>query len=104
MDPWEVATDQDGNLTVKSDALGEATHPTATAAAAAPASGNYRQDLWELRSANAKISAFLNVLVFQSWGNSDSEGWSHAIRHPEWLEFYGEGNERNRPLSGDAFN
>jgi hypothetical protein len=84
------------------ESRGEATYLTAVAIIAL-AAGNYNPDAWETESANTAISGFLDVLLTKSWGNKDSSGQLHPIRHPDWVELTSEGVRRNRPLTKDSF-
>lgn len=99
---WQKSTDANGAVKFEPDARGEATYFTAIAVVTL-ASGNYKQDSWEAENANTYISSFLSVLEYKSWGNQDSSGQKHPIRHPDFLEYYGNGRSRNRPLSKDSF-
>ncbi|KAJ5456166.1 hypothetical protein N7530_011440 [Penicillium desertorum] len=60
-------------------------------------------DSWEAQNANHYIGNFLDVLENKSWGNKEASGDTHPIRHPDWVEFYGNGQMRQRPLSKDSF-
>jgi hypothetical protein len=91
------------NESVRSDAQGEGTYFTAIAVIAL-ATGTYEQGSWEAQNAQDAIRGFLDRLEHESWGNTDSEGWTHPIRHPAWFEYYGNNEKRNRPMSRDAFN
>ncbi|WWD21827.1 hypothetical protein CI109_106315 [Kwoniella shandongensis] len=85
--------------------LGEATYYTAVAAVAL-AAGNYSPDDWEKEHCNTALEGFLRVLTEKSWGNKDSAGNEHPIRHPDWLEYWdinGETRHRARPLNRDSF-
>ncbi|MCR6850378.1 hypothetical protein [Bacillus sp. IBL03825] len=88
---------EEGNPTT----LGEATLHTAIAAIAI-ATGNYSQDEWEKENGNLILAELLRTLLDEAWGNKDNLGRKHPIRHPDWLEYYGE-DFRCRPLSRDSF-
>ncbi|KAH7142735.1 hypothetical protein B0J13DRAFT_608069 [Dactylonectria estremocensis] len=99
---WVKVKDKAGQDVLAADARGEATYFTAIAVVAL-ASGNYLQDSWEAQNANLHISRFLDVLENKSWGNKDDKGDVHPIRHPEWVEYYGDDHIRRRPMSKDSF-
>lgn len=99
---WNKVRDEFGNRIMGPHAEGEATYFTAIALVAL-ASGNYKQDSWEAQNANHYIGNFLDVLENKSWGNKEASGDAHPIRHPDWVEFYGNGQMRQRPLSKDSF-
>lgn len=81
------------------ETYGEATYFTAIAAAA------YALDSYESprEITNQVLAGLLDVLNEKSWGNRDSQGVMHPIRHPDWLEIHTSGVVRQRPMSKDAF-
>ncbi|KAK5947944.1 hypothetical protein OHC33_011049 [Knufia fluminis] len=99
---WNKTKDKEGKDIMVTHARGEATYFTAISVVAL-ASGNYRQDSWEAQNANTHISKFIDVLEHKSWGNMDEHGETHPIRHLAWVEYYGDGQMRNRPMSKDSF-
>ncbi|KAK5045497.1 hypothetical protein LTR84_009115 [Exophiala bonariae] len=99
---WNKIKDKEGKDIMATHALGEATNFTAIAVVAL-ASGNYRQDSWEVQNANMHISKFIDVLEHKSWGNMDEHGETHPIRHQAWVEYYGDAQVRDRPMSKDSF-
>jgi hypothetical protein len=99
---WNKISDECGKQIMGPHAEGEATYFTAIALVAL-ASGNYNQDSWEAQNANHYIENFLDVLENKSWGNKEASGETHPIRHPDWVEYYGNDQMRQRPLSKDSF-
>ncbi|CAG9983045.1 unnamed protein product [Clonostachys byssicola] len=77
----------------------DATYFTAIAAAA------YALDSYESprENTNQVLGGLLDVLSEKSWGNRDSQGVTHPIRHPDWQEIHTSGIVRQRPMSKDAF-
>lgn len=86
------------------DKLGEGTLLTAITAIAI-ATGNYSMpESWERENANKYLKELLSTLLHQSWGNKDSFGRQHPIRHPDWHDYDTSGIQlRNRPMSKDSF-
>lgn len=87
----------------EADIRGEATYYTAIAVVAL-ATGNYVQQLWDIANANDNIIKLLRVLEGTSWGNRDSAGTLHPIRHPELFDY--DKNKvkiQQRPLTKDSF-
>lgn len=83
--------------------LGEGTYHTAITAIAV-ATGNYSQDDWEKNTGNTFLSELLRTLLDKAWGNKDSLGRVHPIRHPDEYDFNRNGDKiRCRPLSKDSF-
>lgn len=86
------------------ESKGEAVLFTAIAVIAL-AVGNYNPDDWDKKNANNYLTELLTTLKDQSWGNMDSLGRVHPIRHPDMTEYDIEGNPfRKSPLSKDSFN
>ena len=86
------------------DTLGEATLHTAIAIIAL-ATGSYRPDSWEAAQANAMMEELLETVLVHSWGNKDSFGILHPIRHPDVYDYDEAGVRlRNRPMTKDGFN
>jgi hypothetical protein len=82
--------------------LGEGYYFTAIAAATF-AMDNYQGESWEVQQNNEIIEGLFKVLDETSWGNEDSSGTKHPIRHVDILERHSSGVVRQRPLSKDAF-
>ncbi|MCS6595300.1 hypothetical protein [Bacillus cereus] len=83
---------------------GEATLHTSIAAIAI-SSGNFtNQDEWEINNVNRLLKELLTTLLYRSWGNKDSSGVEHPIRHPDVIEYDANGKKiRCSPLTKDSF-
>jgi hypothetical protein len=102
----DVIDPDSGHITPQrgiADTRGEATYYTAIAVVAL-ATGNYVQQSWDIANANDSIIKLLRVLEDKSWGNQDSAGTFHPIRHPELFD-YDKNNVKiqQRPLTKDSF-
>jgi len=82
--------------------LGEGYYFTAIAAATF-AMQNYNAESWLVQTNNEILMGLFHVLDVVSWGNEDSSGTKHPIRHVDMRERHSSGIVRNRPMSKDAF-